>query len=104
MTITGDGTQTRDFTYVGDVVRANILASQSDKVGRGEVINIGAGNNYSVNEIANQLGGDVEFISPRVEPHDTLADNSRARELLGWKPEVELEDGIKKTVEWFESL
>lgn len=104
LTITGDGTQTRDFTYVGDVVRANILASQSDKVGKGEVMNIGAGKNYSVNEIAKQLGGEVDYIAPRIEPHDTLADNSKARELLEWKPEVGLEEGLKKTAEWFDSL
>lgn len=104
MTITGDGTQTRDFTYVGDVVNANILASFSPKVGKGEVINIGAGQNYSVNEIAKKLGGEFEHIAPRIEPHDTLADNSKARNLLDWQPKVNLEEGLKKTVEWFESL
>ena len=105
LTITGDGTQTRDFTYVSDVVQANILAAQSDKVGRdGEMMNIGAGKNYSVNEIAERIGGEVEFIPPRIEPHDTLADNLRAKELLGWEPKIGLAEGIKKTVEWFESL
>ncbi|MFA6254969.1 MAG: SDR family oxidoreductase [Patescibacteria group bacterium] len=104
MTITGDGTQTRDFTYVGDVVNANILASLSPKVGKGEVINIGAGQNYSVNEIAKRLGGEVEHIAPRIEPHDTLADNLKARNLLDWNPQINLETGLKKTAEWFESL
>ena len=94
MTITGDGTQTRDFTHVRDVVRANMLATTSDKVGKGEVVNIGAGNNVSVNRIAELIGGLVEHIAPRLEPHDTLADHARAKELLGWEPSVSLEDGI----------
>ena len=94
MTITGDGTQTRDYTHVRDVVRANMLASESANVGKGEVINIGAGNNASVNTIAELIGGPVEHIAPRLEPHDTLADNSLAKKLLGWEPQVTLEEGI----------
>lgn len=94
MTITGDGKQTRDFTHVRDVVRANILAAHSKRVGKGEVINIGAGKNASVLHIAKLIGGPITHIAPRLEPHDTLADNSRARKLLGWSPNVTLEDGI----------
>ena len=94
MTITGDGGQTRDFTHVRDIVRANILAAKSPKVGKGEVINIGAGRNASVNQIAALIGGPVEYIPARLEPHDTLADNQLAKKLLGWKPIVSLEDGI----------
>ena len=94
MTITGDGKQTRDFTHVRDVVRANILAAQAEKVGKGEVINIGAGKNASVNDIAELVGGEVEHIEARLEPHDTLADNSLARKLLGWEPKISLEEGI----------
>lgn len=94
LTIWGDGTQTRDFTHVRDVVRANILAAESEKVGRGEVINIGAGRNFSVNQLAKLIGGEVEYLPPRLEPHDSRADNRKARELLGWEPEVTLEDGI----------
>jgi nucleoside-diphosphate-sugar epimerase len=94
MTITGDGTQTRDFTHVRDVVHANILAAESESIGKGEVINIGAGNNASVLKIAELIGGPVEHIAPRLEPHDTLADNHLAKELLGWEPTVSLEEGI----------
>lgn len=94
LTICGDGTQTRDFTNVSDVVRANLLAAESKKVGKGEVINIGAGRNFSVNQLAKLIGGEVVHESPRVEPHDTLADSSLAKKLLGWKPEVTLEEGI----------
>ena len=66
LTVTGDGTQTRDFTHVRDVVRANILAATSKAVGAGEVINIGAGNNVSVNQVAELIGGTVEHISARL--------------------------------------
>ncbi len=94
MTITGDGTQTRDFTHVRDVVNANILAFKSDKVGAGEVVNIGAGDNYSVNKVAELIGGEVVYIPARLEPKDTRADNTLARKLLGWKPTVTLAEGI----------
>jgi UDP-glucose 4-epimerase len=94
ITITGDGTQTRDFTHVKDVVRANILAATSEKAGKGEVLNIGAGRGVSMNEIAQLIGGPVEHIAPRLEPHDTLANNSLARERLGWQPTVTIDEGI----------
>ncbi|MES2223967.1 MAG: NAD-dependent epimerase/dehydratase family protein [Patescibacteria group bacterium] len=96
MTITGDGLQTRDFTHVRDVVRANMLAMESDKVGKGEVVNIGAGNNKSVLEIAKLIGGEYEFIPARIEPKNTLADNSKARELLGWIPQENFEKGVEE--------
>lgn len=94
LTITGDGTQTRDIVHVRDVVRANILAAESDLVGKGEVINIGTGSNSSINRIAELIGGRVEYIAPRLEPHDSLADNSLAKKLLGWEPTVSLEEGV----------
>lgn len=94
LTITGDGSQTRDFTHVRDVVRANLLAAESAKVGKGEIINIGAGKNMSINDLAKLIGGPVEHIAPRVEPHDTCAGNKLAKQLLDWEPAVSLEDGI----------
>ncbi len=94
LTITGTGEQTRDFTHVRDVVRANILAAESAKVGQGEVINIGAGKNYSIKKLAELISNNIEYIPARLEPSNTLADNSKARELLGWIPEVSLEEGI----------
>jgi UDP-glucose 4-epimerase len=94
MTITGDGEQTRDFTHVRDVVRANILAAESEKVGQGEVINIGAGNVYSVNEIAALIGGPTVHIPARLEPRSNLADTTLARELLGWEPQEKLPEAI----------
>lgn len=101
MTITGDGTQTRDFTYIDDVVNANLLAMESKNAGKGEVINIGASENHSINEIAEIIGGPTINIPPRVEPHDTLANHTLAKKLLEWKPNMRFEDGMKKTIEWF---
>lgn len=95
-TITGDGTQTRDFTHVRDVVLANILAAESENVGKGEVINIGAGKNCTINRLAELIGGEVVHIAPRLEPHDTLADNSLAKKLLDWEPVVNFEEGIEE--------
>ena len=96
MTVVGDGEQRRDFTYVKDVVRANILAATSEKVGNGETINIGNGENRSVNQIASLFGGDIEFIDARLEPQNTLADNSKAKELLGWEPTMTVEEWLPK--------
>jgi UDP-glucose 4-epimerase len=96
MTIRGDGEQRRDFTYVGDVVNANILASQSENVGNGEVINIGNGDNRSINDIADMIGGDKVNVDPVIEPPETLADNSLAEELLGWKPKGNIDTWIPK--------
>ena len=94
ITIFGDGTVTRDFTHVSDVVRANMLAVKSPNVGEGEVINIGAGRNVSIKALAEMFGGEIVYAPPRIEAHDSLADNRKARELLGWEPQVRLEDGI----------
>ncbi len=97
LTIYGDGEQSRDFTSIKDVVRANILAMQSDRVGRGEVINIGAGNNHSINKIAQLIGGKTINKPSRLgEPKHTLADNSKAKKLLGWEPMVDIKDGIRE--------
>ena len=96
LTIVGDGEQKRDFTYVGDVVEANILAMNSDKVGSGESINIGNGDNRSVNQIADLVGGERKFIGERLEPRETLADNSKAKKLLGWSPTTTVEDWMPK--------
>ena len=96
LTIVGDGKQTRDFTNVSDVVEANILASQIE-YGGGEVINIGAGNNHSVQEIADTIGGKHVYVPERPgEVRDTLADISKAKRILGWEPKVSLKDGINQ--------
>lgn len=96
LTIVGDGEQTRDFTHVSDIVRANVLGLESSKVGKGEVINIGSGRNHSVNKIASLVGGKTIYIPSRPgEARDTLADISKAKELLGWEPKAQIEEGIE---------
>tara|TARA_Y100000310_G_C20648334_1_gene797924 strand:+ start:594 stop:1487 length:894 start_codon:yes stop_codon:yes gene_type:complete len=96
MTIRGDGTQRRDFTYVEDVVSANIKAGFSKIKWDGDIFNIGNGNNRSVNELADMLGGDKVYIDPVIEPKETLANISKAKGLLGWEPTTDINDWIKK--------
>ncbi len=97
MTIHGDGEQTRDFTWVGDVVRANILAGKSDRVGNGEPINIGSGSETSVKRIAELIGGPVVHVPPRgFDERFKRAGIERARSLLGWEPRVQIEEGIRR--------
>ncbi|MBV9349217.1 MAG: NAD-dependent epimerase/dehydratase family protein [Patescibacteria group bacterium] len=96
LTIVGDGTQTRDFTHVRDVVAANLLAMEKENIGAGEIINIGAGRNISVNYLADLVdpGKERSMLPPRIEAHDSRADTSRAKALLGWEPQVMIEEGI----------
>lgn len=97
MSIVPDGKQRRDFTHVTDVARANLLAMESDKAGKGEIINIGTGKNYSILEVANLIGGPTIFTEPRQgEARETLADNKKAKELLGWEPMIPFEEGIQE--------
>ena len=96
LTITNDGEQRRDFTYVGDVVNANILAATHPKDLKGESFNIGNGDNYSVNELADMFGGEKQYGVKVLEPFLTLADNLKAKSVLGWKPTGDLPTWIKK--------
>jgi len=92
-TVVGDGTQTRDFTYVTDVANAFIAAAESGLVG--EVMNVGSGGTYSVNQLVGLLGGPVEYIPKRPgEPDRTFADTRKIREKLGWQPQVSFEQGV----------
>ncbi len=93
-TVVGDGTQTRDFVFVTDVARANLLAAQSRSVG--EVFNVGAGSPQSVNRLVELLGGPVVHVPKRPgEPDRTHADISKIRGGLGWEPTVSFEEGVK---------
>ena len=96
MTIRGDGKQRRDFTYVGDVVDANIKAMDYPLELNGDVFNIGNGDNRSVNDIANLIGGDTLQVEPVIEPKETLADNTKAKKSLKWKPKTKIETWVKK--------
>ena len=98
MTIRGDGEQRRDFTYVGDVVEANILAATKPHPTE-IVFNIGNGDNRSVNQIADLIGGDRINVDPVIEPRETLADNGLAEYLLDWIPRGNLEEWIIKLKE-----
>lgn len=94
-TVVGDGTQTRDFTFVTDVVEAFILAAKSKL--RNEVFNVGSGNHYSVNKLIELLGGGRVVHLPKRpgEPDCTFADISKIVRRLGWKPKVSFEKGVK---------
>lgn len=94
MTIVGDGDQRRDFTFVGDVVRANIMAAMNYEANG--LFNIGTGTNYSINQVAEMIMGDKMNIPPRpAEARLTLASIKKAREVLGWKPNVSLQEGLQ---------
>ena len=98
LTIVGDGEQRRDFVYVGDIVEANIKVAFKEKLLTfkciGDIFNIGYGKNYSVNQIAEWVGGETTNIPPRIEPKETLLDSSKANLILDWKPTMDLEKWI----------
>ncbi|MDD1620213.1 MAG: SDR family oxidoreductase [Methylococcaceae bacterium] len=92
-TVVGDGTQTRDFTYVSDVAKAFIAAAESDLCG--EIMNVGSGGTYSINHLVGLLGGAIEYIPKRPgEPECTFADTSKIKAKLGWEPQVSFEQGV----------
>ena len=94
LTVVGTGEQRRDFTFVGDVVRANIMACM-DYTAHG-TFNVGTGVNYSINDVAALVGGEVELIPPRLgEAQVTLACSDKIRDAFGWKPTVTLEQGLE---------
>lgn len=94
-TVVGDGEQTRDFTYVVDVVQAIVKAAESSHTCR--VYNVGSGTTVSVNRLVELLGGDKVHIPARPgEPESTFADISRIQDELGWLPTYSIEDGISE--------
>ncbi|MCK4735480.1 MAG: GDP-mannose 4,6-dehydratase [Methanophagales archaeon] len=102
----GDGTQTRDFTYVNDAVEANILAAKSDSVG--ETFNIGGGSRISVNDLIKKIvrtigkKANIKYVEKQKgDVRDTFADVSKAKKELGWMPKVEIEEGLKRFVDWW---
>jgi len=97
-TIVGDGSQTRDFTFVIDVAAAFVAAAESGETKA--VLNVGSGGTYSINHLAGLLGGDVTHIPKRPgEPDCTFADTRSIHEALGWKPKVNFEDGVRVMLE-----
>jgi len=109
--IYGDGEQSRDFTYIDNAVAANLLACKSEKVGRGEVINVACGERFTLNQLVKLLneimGLDIEPGYAEVRPGDvkhSLAGISKAEELLGYSAEVDFTEGLRRTVEWFQKV
>jgi nucleoside-diphosphate-sugar epimerase len=103
LTIHGDGEQTRDFTHVNDVVRANLLAMEC-AIADGRAINIGQGRNISINRIARMIGGPTVYLPPRPgDARHTLADFGEAERSLGWRPEVSTEAGIAELMSQIEN-
>jgi UDP-glucose 4-epimerase len=105
--ISGDGEQTRDFTYVGDIARANLLALNSDKVG---IYNVGTGVPTSINSVHEHLTEITHYNQepshtprPLGEVVSTYLDSSKAKRDLSWEAEVALQEGLRRTVEWFRS-
>ena len=98
MTIVGDGTQTRDFTYVTDVANALVTAAKSDKIA--EIYNIGSGKTVSINKLVELLDGEKLYIPKRPgEPDCTYADISKIKSELNWAPKISIEEGVKLVLE-----
>lgn len=108
--IFGDGEQSRDFIYVEDVVEANIKAAESDKA-NGEIINIACGKSTSINELVDMIGeiAGKKNLKPKYKParsgdiKHSIADISKAKSLLGWKPNTKIDDGLERTFEFFKN-
>ena len=105
--INGDGSHTRDYVYVADVVKANVLALNNDFVGE---LNIGTKTETSTNEVFDKLVKELnldlhkEYGQERIGEQVTSSlDYSKAKEILGWEPTVGFDEGVKKTVEWFKN-
>jgi len=108
--IFGDGEQTRDFTYVSDIVKANLLAAEKEDIA-GEVFNIGCGGRIRIKDLAEMIidmMDKTDEISPMHKeaysgdfPH-TQADITQASQMLGYKPEVEFKEGLKNFISWYE--
>jgi UDP-glucose 4-epimerase len=100
-TVVGDGTQTRDFTFVSDVVAAFIAAADSEYTK--EVFNVGSGASQSVNRLTELLGGERIYITKRPgEPDSTFADIKKITSRLSWKPEVTFEKGVSEMLSQIE--
>jgi len=101
LTIVGDGQQCRDFTYVGDVVNANILAAtkEVDSQAFGLVYNVGTGKNYTINSVAKMISDNTVNIEPRLgETRVSLAANERIKNVFGWEPTMKLEDWVSNAL------
>lgn len=95
-TVVGDGSQTRDFTFVTDIVDACYTAALSEK-SNGQILNVGSGNSYSINRLVELLGGEVIYVPKRPgEPECTFADTKKIKDILDWAPKVSFETGVEE--------
>lgn len=102
LTIFGNGKQTRAFCFIDDVVDANIRAAESKKIKGHEIINVGSKKSYSINYLAELIGGEKKYLPIRKgDLLHTKADITRAKRLLNWAPKMSFKQGVKKTQEWF---
>jgi UDP-glucose 4-epimerase len=99
LTIAGDGTHTRDYVHVRDIVEGLILAAERSSVGHGEVMNLASGAETSVLELAAHIGGATEPTPARIEPARSCGARERAHALLGWVPSVGLSEGIRELMD-----
>jgi len=100
-TVVGDGSQTRDFTYVTDVARAFLNAAESSATGAS--LNVGSGNHYSINRLVELLGGAITYVPKRPgEPDCTFAKTTKINKVLGWKPEVSFENGVTEMLKYLD--
>jgi UDP-glucose 4-epimerase len=98
LTVVGDGTQSRDFTYVTDICNGLYLAARSKC--SGEVYNLGSGSTHSINYLASLIGGNTTYIPMRPgEPKITFADISKAKKNLGYQPQISFEQGVQKVLD-----
>lgn len=109
-TVYGDGEQTRDFTYVDNVVRANLLAAAAPRTA-GEVVNAACGSSVSLNQIIQKInelvGKHVRPVYRDARPGDvrhSLADNTLAKRLIGYEPVVDFDEGLVRTIRYYQSL
>lgn len=109
-TIYGDGEQSRDFTYIANVVHANMLAGETTK-GIGESINVANGERVTLNEllatlkkITGKTAAQAEYKETRTgDVRHSLADITRARQLLGYEPQIDLAEGLRRTIDWWKT-
>lgn len=102
-TVVGDGSQTRDFTYVKDVVKAFLMAAESNFVG--EIFNVGSSGHYSIKKLVALLGGEVTYIPKRPgEPDITFADISKIQNKLGWRAQTSFEEGVEQLLQRIEDF
>jgi nucleoside-diphosphate-sugar epimerase len=109
--IYGDGRQTRDFTYIQNVVQANLAACAAGNEAAGQAFNIAFGARVTLLELLEKMASlRGESVKPRFEPgrrgdvRDSLADIRKARQLLGYRPEVSLDEGLKRTLQALEAM